>query len=314
MRWALYVSASDSSPRAGLVVGDAIYGLEAGTTVLDLLGDDGTRLGETAATAMDRPSEVVALADAVLRSPFPRPPSIRDSSSFEQHIRAGFKGLNVPFDDNWYQVPLVYFTNPGDVKGHGEDVTAAPGSEKLDYELECAAVVGRRAANLTAAEAEDIIAGYVILNDWSARDIQAAEVGFKVGPYKTKDWAMSAGPFFATKDELEPFRSGKSFDLGMRAWVNGEQYSEGNLKDIYWSFGELVAHASRGTVVNAGDLLGSGTVGTGCILEQSINFGSDKYPWLVPGDVVTLEIDAIGTLTNRVIAGAELPDWRLNDG
>jgi 2-keto-4-pentenoate hydratase/2-oxohepta-3-ene-1,7-dioic acid hydratase in catechol pathway len=296
------------------VVGDAIHGLEAGTTVLDLLGDDGARLAEAAVTARDQPSEVVALADAVLRAPFPRPPSIRDSSSFEQHIRAGLKGLNVPFDDHWYEVPLVYFTNPGDVKGHGEDVTAAPGAEKLDYELECAAVIGRRASNLTAAEAEDVIAGYVILNDWSARDIQAKEVGFKVGPYKTKDWAMSAGPFFVTKDELEPHRSRKSFDLGMRAWVNGVQYSDGNLNEIYWSFGELVAHASHGTVVNPGDLLGSGTAGTGCILEQSIVFGTDKYPWLVPGDVVSLEIDAIGTLTNRVVAGPAMPSWRLSDG
>jgi 2-keto-4-pentenoate hydratase/2-oxohepta-3-ene-1,7-dioic acid hydratase in catechol pathway len=296
------------------VVGDAIHGLEAGTTVLDLLGDDGARLAEAAVTARNQPSEVVALADAVLRSPFPRPPSIRDSSSFEQHIRAGLKGLNVPFDDHWYEVPLVYFTNPGDVKGHGEDVTAAPGAEKLDYELECAAVIGRRASNLTAAEAEDVIAGYVILNDWSARDIQAKEVGFKVGPYKTKDWAMSAGPFFVTKDELEPHRSRKSFDLGMRAWVNGVQYSDGNLNEIYWSFGELVAHASHGTVVNPGDLLGSGTAGTGCILEQSIVFGTDKYPWLVPGDVVSLEIDAIGTLTNRVVAGPAMPSWRLSDG
>jgi 2-keto-4-pentenoate hydratase/2-oxohepta-3-ene-1,7-dioic acid hydratase in catechol pathway len=296
------------------VVGDAIHGLEAGTTVLDLLGDDGARLAQAAVTARNQPSEVVALADAVLRSPFPRPPSIRDSSSFEQHIRAGLKGLNVPFDDHWYEVPLVYFTNPGDVKGHGEDVTAAPGAEKLDYELECAAVIGRRASNLTAAEAEDVIAGYVILNDWSARDIQAKEVGFKVGPYKTKDWAMSAGPFFVTKDELEPHRSRKSFDLGMRAWVNGVQYSDGNLNEIYWSFGELVAHASHGTVVNPGDLLGSGTAGTGCILEQSIVFGTDKYPWLVPGDVVSLEIDAIGTLTNRVVAGPAMPSWRLSDG
>jgi 2-keto-4-pentenoate hydratase/2-oxohepta-3-ene-1,7-dioic acid hydratase in catechol pathway len=296
------------------VVGDAIHGLEAGTTVLDLLGDDGARLAEAAVTARNQPSEVVALADAVLRSPFPRPPSIRDSSSFEQHIRAGLKGLNVPFDDHWYEVPLVYFTNPGDVKGHGEDVTAAPGAEKLDYELECAAVIGRRASNLTAAEAEDVIAGYVILNDWSARDIQAKEVGFKVGPYKTKDWAMSAGPFFVTKDELEPHRSRKSFDLGMRAWVNGVQYSDGNLNEVYWSFGELVAHASHGTVVNPGDLLGSGTAGTGCILEQSIVFGTDKYPWLVPGDVVSLEIDAIGTLTNRVVAGPAMPSWRLSDG
>lgn len=314
MRWALYISAADSSPRAGLVIDDAIHGLEAGTTVLGLLGDDGTRLAEAAAAARDQPSEVVALADAVLRSPFPRPPSIRDSSSFEQHIRTGFKGLGVPFDDNWFKIPLVYFTNPGDVKGHGEDVTAAPGAQKLDYELECAAVIGRQGSDLTAAQAEDIIAGYVILNDWSARDIQATEVGFKVGPYKTKDWAMSAGPFFVTKDELEPFRSGKSFDLGMRASVNGMPYSDGNLRDIYWSFGELVAHASRGTVVHPGDLLGSGTVGTGCILEQSLTHGSDKYPWLVPGDVVSLEIDAIGTLANRVVAGPEPPDWRQTDG
>jgi 2-keto-4-pentenoate hydratase/2-oxohepta-3-ene-1,7-dioic acid hydratase in catechol pathway len=309
MRWALYVTDSDPSPRAGMVVDESIHGLPAGSTVLDLLGDDGSRLAEAADTARNRPSEVVALADVALRAPIPRPPSIRDSSSFEQHVRAGLEGLGVGFDDHWYDVPMVYFTNPGDVRGHDEDVVAAYGATKLDYELEVAAVIGRTATNITAAEAADVIAGYVILNDWSARDIQAGEVAFKVGPYKTKDWAMSAGPYFVTKDELEPYRSGKVYDLGMRAWVNDKQYTDSNLNGMYWSFEELVAHAARGTYVHPGDLIASGTCATGCVFEQSITFGSDEYPWLVPGDVVTLEVDAIGTLRNRVLACPELPDW-----
>jgi 2-keto-4-pentenoate hydratase/2-oxohepta-3-ene-1,7-dioic acid hydratase in catechol pathway len=196
---------------------------------------------------------------------------------------------------------MVYFTNPYGLTGTGAAIPAAAGSQRLDYELEVAAVVGREGANVDVAEAEDLIVGYCILNDWSARDIQGYEVKFQVGPFKTKDWAMTTGPFFVTKDEIEPFRKGKSFVLDMKAFVNGRQYSKGNLSDMHWSFAELVAYSSRGTWVKPGDHIASGTVGTGCILELSATKDPDEYPWLTVGDEIALEVDGLGRIVNRLV-------------
>jgi 2-keto-4-pentenoate hydratase/2-oxohepta-3-ene-1,7-dioic acid hydratase in catechol pathway len=161
-------------------------------------------------------------------------------------------------------------------------------------------VVGREGTNVDVAEAEDLIVGYCILNDWSARDIQGYEVKFQVGPFKTKDWAMTTGPFLVTKDEVEPFRKGNAFDLEMKAFVNGRQYSQGNLSDMYWSFAELVSYSSRGTWVEPGDHIASGTVGTGCILELSTTKDPAEYPWLAVGDEVVLEVEGLGRLVNRL--------------
>jgi 2-keto-4-pentenoate hydratase/2-oxohepta-3-ene-1,7-dioic acid hydratase in catechol pathway len=306
----MYVSPQDGRPRAGLVVDDAIHGLEQGSSIIDLLGDDGTKLNEARDHAVANPTEVLAVSDVMLHAPIERPPSIRDSSSFEAHLRAGFAAQGVEWDDRWYDYPLFYFTNPNDVSGSGQDVHAAPGSQALDFELEVAAVIGREGTNLSEAEADDCIVGYCIFNDWSARDIQKAEFGFKVGPFKTKDWAMSAGPYLVTKDELEPLRKNAAYDLAMEASVNGRKISSGNLADIHWSFGELAAYSSRGTWLRTGDMIGSGTVGTGCILELSLVHGADEYPWLQPGDEIVLEVERLGRLANRVVDAWDVPDWK----
>ncbi|MTD53245.1 fumarylacetoacetate hydrolase family protein [Amycolatopsis pithecellobii] len=311
MKWATYISPATRAQRAGLIVDDRIFGLEQGVSLLGLLGDDGSALAAAGEKATRDPREVVAVEDVELCAPIPQPPSIRDSASFEAHLRAGFAAFRVPFDfDNWYQHPMVYFTNPHGLTGSGATIPAAAGSQWLDYELEVAAVVGRAGADVDVTEAEELIAGYCIFNDWSARDIQGHEVKFQVGPFKTKDWAMTTGPFLVTKDELEPFRKGNSFDLEMKAFVNGRQYSKGNLSDMYWSFAELVAYSSRGTWVKPGDLIASGTVGTGCILELSATNNPDEYPWLTAGDEVVLEVEGLGRLVNSLVEPPPVREWR----
>jgi fumarylacetoacetate (FAA) hydrolase len=219
-----------------------------------------------------------ALADVQLRAPVPRPPSVRDFYAFEQHVRTAraSRGLEVP--PEWYGRPVFYFSNPAAIYGPDDEISFPAESSEWDYELEVAAVIG----------AEGRIAGFTVLNDWSARDLQRAEMTVGLGPAKGKDFATSIGPVLVTPDELGDLR------LEMTARVNGEERSLGNLGDIHWSFEELAAHAAESTRLAPGDVLGSGTVGTGCILEH----GDGR--WLRPGDEVELEVEAIGVLRNRV--------------
>jgi 2-keto-4-pentenoate hydratase/2-oxohepta-3-ene-1,7-dioic acid hydratase in catechol pathway len=172
----------------------------------------------------------------------------------------------------------------------------------MDYELEVAAVVGKGGSDLDPASAGQHIAGYMVMNDWSARDIQRREMKLSLGPVKGKDFATSLGPVLVTPDEIEPYRSGTAFDLQMVARVNGEEWSRASLADIHWSFGDMLAWASRSTRVEPGDVIGSGTCGTGCILELSLVHGGEQYPWLAPGDVVELEVAHLGVLRNTVVA------------
>ncbi len=201
----------------------------------------------------------------------------------------------------WYDAPAFYFSNTACIVGDGARIRKPPDTNELDYELEIAIVVGRDGGDIPVEEADDYIAGFTILNDWSARDIQRREMKVGLGPAKGKDFATSVGPFLATPDDLEDHalsdRSrGKRYDLTMTAAVNGVEYSRGNARDMRWTFAEIIAHASRNTMIRAGDLIGSGTVGTGCITE----FPPGTFPWLQPGDEVRLEIDVLGALTNRI--------------
>lgn len=292
--------------RVGLLVGDRIPTLEAGVQLLDLLGDDGERLARAAERARATPAMVAALDEVALRAPVPRPPSLRDFYAFEQHVRMARKRRGVEMDPLWYELPVFYFSNPAGVIGPYDDVAVPPGCAQLDYELEVAAVVGMGGSDLRPSEAERHIAGFMVMNDWSARDIQQREMRLGLGPAKGKDFATSLGPFLVTRDELETYRKGKAFNLTMTASVNGREYSRASLADIYWSFGEMLAYASRGTQLVPGDVIGSGTCGTGCILELAFVHGEGAYPWLAPGDVVTLTVDRLGTLSSRVIAGPPL--------
>jgi len=303
MRWATYSSTVDGRHHAALVVGDELFALPAPTTLLELLRE-GT-LDGAARTARKDPFEVLPLADARLRPPVPESPSFRDFMAFESHVTASMAAIGRVVDPIWYEQPAFYFSNPAALIGSGESVPIAPNSTQWDFELEIGAVVGKPGHDLDPTTAENHIAGYTVLCDWSARDLQVAEMRIGLGPAKGKDTATSVGPVLVTPDELEAYRSGNGYDLAMTASVNGRPYSSGTWSDLYWSFGEMLAYASRGTSVQVGDLIGSGTVGTGCILELSRTVGSKEFPWLEPGDVVRLEVEELGILVGEVTVGPE---------
>ena len=218
------------------------------------------------------------LAEVELRAPVLHPPSVRDFYAFEQHVRTarGRRGVEVP--PEWYEIPVFYFSNPGAIFGPEQEIPYPEGTEELDYELEVAAVMG----------ADGAIGGFTVMNDWSARDLQRREMRVGLGPSKGKDFATSIGPVVVTPDELD----GSSATMVAR--VNGEERSRGQLGDMHFSWDEIVAHAAWNTRLLPGEILGSGTVGTGCILE----LGDGR--WLRPGDVVELDVEGIGVLRNRV--------------
>jgi fumarylacetoacetate (FAA) hydrolase len=226
--------------------------------------------------------------------------SLRDFYAFEQHVVTSFanRGREVP--PEWYRFPVFYFSNPNNLLGPGEAIPAPPSTQALDYELEVACVIGRIGRDIPADQAEEFIFGYTIFNDWSARDIQREEMKVGLGPAKGKDFASSLGPWIVTPDELAD-RSAKRpgvYDLRMAARVNGVERSCGNWNELHYSFGEMIARASAGVWLLPGDVIGSGTVGTGCLLELTRGAG----PWLQPGDVVELEVERLGVLRNQVIS------------
>lgn len=300
MRWCTYVSPADSAERVGLLHQGAIRGLSGERRLVDLLGDDGQRMAEAAERALNDPAEVVADDGVRFLAPVPDPPSIRDFYAFEEHVRTSALALGREVSPVWYEIPLFYFTNPAATRGPCDDIPVTPGSARFDYELEIAAVVGRPGSDLDPAVAERHIAGYMVMCDWSARDLQAQEMAGRLGPAKGKDGATSFSAFLVTPDELEDRRAGNAYDLEMTASVNGRLYSGGTFSAIYWRFGELLAYASRGTTVRSGDIIGSGTVGTGCILELSAVHGHDAYPWLQPGDQVRLEVECLGVISSTI--------------
>jgi fumarylacetoacetate (FAA) hydrolase len=245
------------------------------------------------------------LSRVLLYPPLPRPTSLRDFYAFEAHVaRANAnRGREVP--EEWYDFPVFYFSNPNAIFGPGETIPYPVSSQALDYELEVACVIGRTGKDLREGEAEAYIFGYTVFNDWSARDIQRREVRVGLGPAKGKDFASSLGPWIVTPDELSDRSIGRPgvYDLAMTARVNGQVRSQGNWKELHYSFGEMIERASTDAYLLPGDVLGSGTVGTGCLLELTRGEG----PWLAPGDVVSLEIERLGILENRVASPAQ-PD------
>lgn len=299
MRWCTYSTGSDA-PRAGLVVDDVVHGLPEPTDLLTLLGSP-TALQEAAVAARTSPSETVPISEVRLHAPVPVPPSVRDFMAFEEHVVTSTRALGLEVDPTWYEIPVFYFTNPAAILGPNDDVPIAPGSLAWDYELEIAAVVGVAGSDIAASDAEAHIAGYTILCDWSARDLQEREMKLHLGPAKGKDTATSIGPVLITPDELEPLRRGNAYDLTMTASVNGRPYSAGNFSSIHWDFPTLIEYASRGTHLRTGDVIGSGTVGTGCILELARTHGAEAYPWLAAGDTVTCSVPPIGEITARIV-------------
>jgi fumarylacetoacetate (FAA) hydrolase len=226
------------------------------------------------------------------------PTTLRDAYAFEQHVKTANQNRGRDVPKEWYDFPVFYYTNPHSVFGP-EDVIPYPAyTSALDYELEIAVVIGKAGMDIRAEAAEEHIFGYTIFNDWSARDVQRAEMKVGLGPAKGKDFASSLGPLIVTREAIADRAEGRAgvYNLEMRARVNGVEMSKGNLKDIYWSFGEIIARASESVMLQPGDVIGSGTVGTGCLLELTKGQG----PWLKPGDVVELEVERIGILRNTI--------------
>jgi 2-keto-4-pentenoate hydratase/2-oxohepta-3-ene-1,7-dioic acid hydratase in catechol pathway len=303
MKWATYRSnePGDLSDRVGLVVDEQIFGLDPGVRLVDLLGD----LPTAAEKAKRAPAEVRALSQARLRPPIPQPPTIRDFSSFQEHHQAGIQAIGQKWDDAWFEVPFFYFSNPSTMLGDGDVFAKPPNSNAMDYELEMCAIIGKEGIDIDPAEADSYIAGYTIFNDWSARDLQRDEMArAPVGPAKGKDTANSMGPYLVTPDEIEDRRKGNGYDLAMKSYVNGKLYTEGTWGTIYWSMAEHIAYASRNTRLLPGDVLCTGTCGTGCVLELSLRpGGKEAYPWLKEGDELVLEVEGIGRLRNRIGSG-----------
>jgi 2-keto-4-pentenoate hydratase/2-oxohepta-3-ene-1,7-dioic acid hydratase in catechol pathway len=254
-----------------------------------------------------RPAGEVDLTQARLLAPV-EPGTVRDFSVFEQHTEGArmYRDPHATVPEVWYESPFCYFSNPYAVNGPGDAVAVPPGCVDLDFELEVAAVIGRPGSNLRPDQAGAHIAGYTIFNDWSARDLQLAEMRLGLGICKGKDFASTLGPWIVTPDELDEYRREDRLDLDMRAAVNGRELGNDTLANMAWSFEELVSYASRGTLVRTGDVLGSGTCGWGCLLEMWGRRGRDEFSPLGPGDTVTLTVEGIGTLTNTVVAGANL--------
>jgi len=236
-------------------------------------------------------------ARLTLHSPVTRPPAVRDFYAFEAHVKKARARRKLEVPPEWYEFPAFYFSNPGSLVGDGAGVRKPASTEALDYELEIACVIGTRSRDVPADRWRSVVAGLTILNDWSARDVQRKEMAIGLGPAKGKDFATSLGPALVTLDELEPKRRGDRYDLAMEARVNGATLSRGNAKDMHYTFGQMIARASQDVYLFPGDVIGSGTVGSGCLLE----LGQDVHPWLKPGDEVALEIERLGTLTNTIV-------------
>ena len=321
----------DEHDRLGVVVGDLVYPMDA--LHPDLPHTMGMFLNywedalpmalggiELIGEGKIRESKALPLADLQFLAPVPFPTSCRDGYAFRQHVAAARRNRKVDMIAEFDQYPIFYFTNHHSVQGPGEVRCMPDHFEKLDFELEAAIVICKHGRNIKAEEANEYIGGLMIMNDLSARRLQMEEMLLNLGPAKGKDFATCIGPWLVTLDELEPFETaakeghvGKSWNLAMRCRVNDELVSEGNLADMDWTFAEIIERASYGVDLYPGDIIGSGTVGTGCFLELNgtgkLNNPDYQEQWLKNGDIVEMDIDQLGTLYNRIVA--EESDWSI---
>jgi fumarylacetoacetate (FAA) hydrolase len=315
--------AIDRVGRLGLIVGNEVIDVERASASLhtplpsDILGF--LRLGEPAmkvarqiqAEATEDPQRFsdhnarLAFSKVRLLAPVPRPTSMRDGYAFRQHVEAARRNRGVEMIAEFDQFPVFYFTNHQAVIGPGPMRVMPEHLKRLDFELEAAIVIGKEGANIKAQDADQYIAGYTIMNDWSARYLQMEEMKLSLGPAKGKDFATAIGPWLVTPDELAdkrvPSNVGDRYDLTMTATLNGKELSRGNLKDMTWTFAQIIERASYGVTLYPGDVIGSGTVGTGCLLELNGSKITDNL-WVAVGDTVTCSIDRLGELTNNVEA------------
>jgi len=249
------------------------------------------------------PSTLLLESELQVLSPIPRPLAMRDGYAFRQHVEAARRNRGVPMIPEFDHFPVFYFTNHLAVTGPGEISVQKQALEQLDFELEVAVVIGKTGKNISAKDADEYIFGYMIMNDWSARKLQMEEMKLNLGPAKGKDFATSLGPYLVTRDELSSFAlstpQGEHHQLKMKAFLNGKQLSEGNLKDMSFTFAQIIERASYGVTLHPGEVIGSGTVGTGCLLELNGSQVTHNL-WIASGDEVTLEVDQLGVLKNTI--------------
>lgn len=309
---------SHGAERVGMLVGDKIIDIE------NALQSDGRKIqlpsmnhliehyaeieSDLHRLQTQLPGDLVEAKNATLRSPIPRPLSMRDGYAFRQHVEAARRNRGLPMIPEFDLFPIFYYTNHLAVSGPGPVSVQKQAQEKLDFELEVAVVIGKRGRNIPASKADSHIFGYMIMNDWSARHLQMEEMKLNLGPAKGKDFSTTLGPWLVTRDELASRAiaspQGERHDLRMRAWVNDKLVSDGNVKDMTFSFAQIIERASYGVTLHPGEVIGSGTVGTGCFLELNGSKITDNQ-WLKPGDRVALEIDLLGRLENQIVAAEE---------
>jgi 2-keto-4-pentenoate hydratase/2-oxohepta-3-ene-1,7-dioic acid hydratase in catechol pathway/glyoxylase-like metal-dependent hydrolase (beta-lactamase superfamily II) len=307
MKWVTYQN--DNGARTGVLSGDAIHAVPLGVTLLDLVNRGANGLRKAGEEALRSPAETVRLGDVTLMAPIPRPPSIRDSLCFLDHMRncQAVLGAGRELADTWYRIPAFYFACPATVLGPYDDVPMAPGSAWQDFELEIGAVIGTTGKDLTVEQAEQAIIGYTIFNDWSARDLQQLEGQLAIGQAKGKDSGVSMGPYLVTPDELEPYRREGKLSLQVSALVNDTEIGSGSTGQMDWSFAEVISYASRGVTLSPGDVFGSGTVPTCTLIEHLSLAALESFPgWLHDGDVVTLKVEGLGE-TRQTVRASDAP-------
>lgn len=320
----------DNEENIGLVSGGQVYDLVQGarevsedlpSVMADFLRDLPAALSVAKkvekAIGAGKIKAVLDQKDLHLLAPVPHPPSCRDAYAFRQHVAAARRNRGMDMIPEFDQFPIFYYTNHNAIVGPGDVVVEDDHLQQLDFELELACVIGKGGRNIESKNADDHILGFTIMNDLSARTLQMEEMKLSLGPAKGKDFATAIGPWLVTLDELEerkiktPF--GNKYDLEMKAWHNGKLVSQGNTKDMNWTFAEIIERVSYGVDIFPGDVIGSGTVGTGCYLELNGTWAfeakarGEKFSpiWLKDGDTIEMEITGLGRLANRICKNPE---------
>jgi fumarylacetoacetate (FAA) hydrolase len=314
---------NNNNPKLGIIVNDLIFDVNAQNNalpnnMLSLLNQEES--GMNALRELELKIKEgkfvengISFSQVHLLAPVPQPTSCRDGYAFRQHVAAARRNRGVPMIPEFDSYPIMYFTNHNAVQGPGEVWCMPDHFQKLDFELEVAAIIGKKGRNVSADKADAYIAGYTIMNDMSARTLQMEEMLLNLGPAKGKDFSTVIGPYMITPDELElykvPAKSehvGNNYNLDMKCWVNGIEVSSGNVADMDWTFAEIIERCAYGVDIFPGDVIGSGTVGTGCFLELNgtglLNDKNYKVQWLQPNDIVEMEITGLGKLCNTIKA------------
>lgn len=301
MRYLTFTPPGETRARLGaLLTEDRVVSLGRGDLPPDMLSfiQAGAETWALAEQIARQTQSVWPLDQVTLKAPLARPTTLRDAYAFETHVKTANKNRGREVPEEWYEFPVFYFTNPNSIYAPNEPVPMPASTQAMDYELEVAVVIGAGGKNIAADKAMEHVFGFTIFNDWSARDIQRKEMKVGLGPAKGKDFANTLGPWIVTPDELKKAATDRPgvYNANMVARVNGKELSRGNWSDMYYSFGEIIARASEDSPLLPGDVIGSGTVGTGCLLELTKGEG----PWLKKGDQIELEVEHLGVLKNTV--------------